>query len=74
VNAKDAKKPDPKKDAKAKPNAKGAPPVDDPNSPKDIVIDYPDIPSLPDYIIIDTAYQKMKETAKPTEKVSKTNK
>jgi hypothetical protein len=48
--------------------------VDDPNSPKDIVIDYPDIPSLPDYIIIDTAYQKMKETAKPTEKVSKTNK
>lgn len=56
VNPKDAKKPDPKKDAKGKPPAKGAQPVDDPNSPKDIVIDYPEVAAMPDYVIIDTAY------------------
>lgn len=62
--SKDAKKPDPKKDAKGKPPVKGAAVVDDPNSPKDIVVDYPDVPILPDYVIIDRSYLKMKEGPK----------
>ena len=45
VNAKDAKKPDPKKDTKGKPPVKGAAVVEDPNSPKEIVIEYPEVPS-----------------------------
>ena len=68
-NAKDAKKPDPKKDQKGKPPAKGAVVVEDPNSPKEIVIDYPDVPSLPDYLIIDRSYLKMKESEKPAKVV-----
>jgi hypothetical protein len=58
---KDNKKADPKKDAKGKPPAKGAVVADDPNSPKDIVVEYPEVPSLPDYVIIDKSYLKMKE-------------
>jgi len=63
-NTKDAKKPDPKKDAKGKAPAKGAAVIEDPNSPKDITIEYPDVPSQPDYLIIDKSYTKMSDSNK----------
>lgn len=65
---KDAKKADPKAAAKGKPPAKGAVVQEDPNSPKDITIEYPvaDIISLPDYCVIDRTYHKMRENANPT--------
>lgn len=72
--SKDSKKPDPKKDTKGKPAAKGTVPTDDPNSPKDIVVDYPEVPSLPDYVIIDRSYHKMKESVKPIATVYKASK
>lgn len=56
---KDSKKVDPKAAAAAKGGkapAKGAVVIDDPNSPKDITVDYPDVPSLPDYVVIDKSY------------------
>ncbi len=66
------KKPDPKKDAGkvAKPPAKGAVVVEDPNQPKDIQVDYPECPSLPDYVVIDRTHTEMRAnstatTAKP---------
>ena len=64
------KKADPKKDAKAKDKGKGAA-VEDPNSPKDIQIDYAESPALPDYIIIDRNYRKMKENANPPAQTGK---
>jgi hypothetical protein len=51
---------------------KGAAVADDPNTPKDIVVEYPEVPCLPDFVIIDRNYLKMKETAKP--KVIKSSK
>jgi len=61
------KKPDPKaaaakggKDAK-----KGAPVVEDANSPKDLNIEYPECPQLPDYVVIDRTYRKMRANANP---------
>jgi len=53
------KKPDPKAAAaaKGKDAKKGAPAVDDPNSPKEITIDYPECPALPDYVVIDRTYK-----------------
>lgn len=61
------KKPDPKAAAaaKGKDAKKGAPVPDDPNSPKEINIDYPDCPALPDYVVIDRTYRQMKANANP---------
>lgn len=64
---KDAKKPDPKAAAKAKESKKGVAVVEDPNSPKDITIDYPsDVLALPNYVVIDRTYTEMRENAVPT--------
>jgi len=68
------KKPDPKAAAAAKGGkapAKGAPVVEDVNSPKDITIDYPECPTLPDYVVIDRTYKQMKANANPVEVVQK---
>lgn len=54
------------KDAK-----KGAAVVEDPNSPRDITIDYAESAALPDYIIIDRNYRKMREIANPAAPVTK---
>lgn len=35
------------------------------------MIDYPDIPSLPDYVFIDQDYKRMKQITKPAVKPSK---
>lgn len=65
LTGKDAKKPDPKKDAKGKPPVKGSVVVDDPNVPKEIVVEYPDnVPALQDFVIVDRSYLKMKEAEK----------
>jgi hypothetical protein len=37
------------------------------------VIEYPDIPSLPDYVIIDQDYKRMKQIIKPAVKPSKSD-
>ena len=70
---KDNKKVDPKAAAaaKGKPPVKGAVVVDDPNSPKDIMVEYPEVPSLPDYIVIDRTYHDMKANANPVMKTVK---
>lgn len=67
---KDTKKIDPKAAAaaKGKPPAKGAVVVDDPNSPKDIMVEYPEVPALPDCIVIDRTYRDMKANANPVVK------
>lgn len=42
--------------------------ADDPNTPKDITIEYAqDVPSLPDYVVIDRTYREMKANANPIE-------
>jgi hypothetical protein len=52
------KKADPKAASKGGKDAKkGAPVVDDPNSPKEITIDYPETAALPDYVLIDRTYK-----------------
>jgi hypothetical protein len=67
LTGKDAKKPDPKAAAKAKEAKKGAVVTEDPNSPKDITIDYPsDVTALPDYVVIERNYTQMREIAVPT--------
>ena len=61
-------KPDPKAAAaKGKVDAKkGAPTLEDPNSPKDIVIDFPtDVKAQANYIIVDKSYTSMRQTAAP---------
>lgn len=62
------KKADPKAAAAAKGGKdakKGAPVADDPNSPKDLNIEYPECPQMPDYIVIDRTYRKMRANANP---------
>lgn len=62
-------KPDPKAAAaKAKPETKkGAPILEDPNSPKDVAIDFPaDVKVQPNYIIVDKSYTSMREIAQPS--------
>lgn len=61
------KKPDPKAAAAkgAKDKGKGAAVIDDPNSPKDITIEYPDVAALPDFVVIDRTYRQMKVNAYP---------
>ena len=56
-------KPDPKAAAAKKVDPKkGAVVTEDPNSPKEIVIDYPqDVKSLPNYLILDRSYTTMKQ-------------
>ena len=52
-------KPDPKKDPKAAPK-KGAP-VEDKNAPKPIVVDYPEIPSSNNFVILEKTFTQMKQ-------------
>ena len=59
---------------KGKPPVKGAAVVEDPNSPKEIVVEYPEVPSLPDFLIIDRSYLKMKESEKTVKVVQKSQK
>lgn len=70
---KDAKKADPKAAAKGKPAAKGAVVQEDPNSPKDITIDYPteNMAALADYVVIDRTYHQMRENANPSAQKAK---
>ena len=66
VAAAPGKKADPKAAAKgAKDKGKGAPATDDPNSPKDITIEYPEVQSLPDFVVIEHTYRKMRANAYP---------
>eukprot|EP00347_Sterkiella_histriomuscorum_P007790 403347554 len=52
-------KPDPKKDPKLAAQKKGAV-VEDKNAPKTIVVDYPDIPTAPNYQIFEKTYAQMR--------------
>lgn len=73
VAAAPGKKADPKAAAAkgAKDKGKGAAVTDDPNQPKDLTIEYPDVPALPDFVIIDRTYRQMKFNANPPVKNEK---
>lgn len=53
-------KADPKKDAKGKPPAKGAAPVEDKNSPQAITVEYPEIDNGCNYMIFERDYMVLK--------------
>ena len=72
VPAAAGKKADPKAAAKKPdPKGKGVAVADDPNSPKDITIEYPEVPLLQDYVIIDRNYRTMRDTINPPPKPTK---
>lgn len=56
-------KPDPKKDAKGKPQGKGAVQQDDKNAPKNITVEYPEITREPNFLVIEKSYRGVKKAA-----------
>lgn len=56
LGGKPAGKVDPKKDPKAAAGAKKGQPIEDKNTPKNVVIDYPEVSASPNYFIYERNY------------------